>query len=60
MSIGSMYIIFSMALELSRFEYVQLDNDGETIRLEKWAKKRANVFYGCGDEVKKKYQYLVP
>lgn len=52
--------IFNMATELCRFEYSQLDNDGKTTQLENWVKRGANMFYEAGEEVKRKYQYLVP
>ena len=49
-----------MATELCRFEFGTLDNDGKTTQLENWVRKGANICYGRSEEVKQKYEYLVP
>lgn len=51
---------FEQAIEICRFEYNQLDNDNKTTRLENWVNKGANIFSAWGEEVKLKYQYLIP
>lgn len=52
--------LWSQASDLARFEFVYLDNDGKTAQLEEWVGKGANIFSTLNEEIRKKYQYLVP
>lgn len=57
---GDVKDVYEQATELSQFEYMHLDNDGRTTRLEQWLNNGADIFHGLGDEIRKKYRHLIP
>lgn len=55
-----LFALLDMATELRKFENASLDDDGKMTRLEKTLVMRTNIFHTFGEEVRRKYGYLVP
>lgn len=51
--------LWTTTTELSRLEFLYLDNDGKTTEFERWISKGADIF-DEDDEIRQKYQHLLP